>query len=68
MMEIVVSNLIDNALKYSDEAITITLEDNALHVKDQGVGIKPEELEKVTQKNLSRQYPFVGQLHGRCCR
>jgi len=50
MMEIVITNLIDNALKYSDETIIITLEENALHVKDQGMGIKPEELEKVTQK------------------
>lgn len=50
MMEIVISNLIDNALKYSDEAIEIYMEENALHVKDNGVGIKAEELEKVTQK------------------
>jgi len=50
MMEIVISNLIDNALKYSDEAILISLENDALHVKDTGVGIKEEELEKVTQK------------------
>jgi len=50
MMEIVISNLIDNALKYSDETVVITLEENTLHVKDQGVGIKAEELEKVTQK------------------
>ena len=50
MMEIVISNLIDNALKYSEDAITITLENGALHVKDSGVGIKSEEIEKVTQK------------------
>lgn len=50
MMEIVITNLIDNALKYSDEAIVICLEEDTLHVKDQGMGIKPEDLEKVTQK------------------
>ena len=50
MMEIVISNLIDNALKYSEDAITITLENNALHVKDTGIGIKEEEIDKVTQK------------------
>ncbi|WP_263834034.1 ATP-binding protein [Sulfurospirillum oryzae] len=50
MMEIVISNLIDNALKYSEEAIMVTLENDALHVKDSGVGIKAEEIEKVTQK------------------
>ena len=50
MMEIVISNLIDNALKYSEDAITLTLENEALHVKDSGVGIKEEDIEKVTQK------------------
>jgi signal transduction histidine kinase len=50
MMEIVVSNLIDNALKYSDDEIALTIENDALHVKDKGVGIKEEEIEKVTKK------------------
>lgn len=50
MIELVISNLIDNALKYSDETITLTLDNEALHVKDNGVGIKSEEIEKVTQK------------------
>lgn len=50
MIEIVISNLIDNALKYSDEAIELFIENHALHVKDKGIGIKPEDIEKVTQK------------------
>lgn len=50
MIEIVISNLIDNALKYSDEAVHISLENGTLHVKDSGVGIKEEDIEKVTQK------------------
>lgn len=50
MIELVISNLIDNALKYSEEEITLVLEGDALHVKDQGMGIKSEEIEKVTQK------------------
>ncbi len=50
MIEIVISNLIDNALKYSQEAIDVSIDENALHVKDSGVGIKADELEKVTQK------------------
>jgi two-component system, OmpR family, phosphate regulon sensor histidine kinase PhoR len=50
MMEIVISNLIDNALKYSDDTIEIFMNENTLHVKDNGVGIKEEEIEKVTQK------------------
>jgi signal transduction histidine kinase len=50
MIEIVISNLIDNALKYSDETVRILLENDALHVKDSGIGIKTEDIEKVTQK------------------
>ncbi|ACZ12889.1 sensor histidine kinase [Sulfurospirillum deleyianum] len=50
MMELVITNLIDNALKYSDDTITICLEENALHVKDSGVGIKEDEIDKVTKK------------------
>ena len=50
MMEIVISNLIDNALKYSDDTIHVSIEENALHVKDNGVGIRAEDIEKVTQK------------------
>jgi len=50
MIEIVISNLIDNALKYSDDTIEIYHTEGSLHVKDNGVGIKEEEIEKVTQK------------------
>ncbi len=50
MIEIVISNLIDNALKYSEEAVHVCIENNALHVKDEGIGIKEDEIEKVTQK------------------
>jgi signal transduction histidine kinase len=44
MIEIVISNLIDNALKYSDETVRILLENDALHVKDSGIGIKTEDI------------------------
>jgi len=50
MMEIVLINLIDNALKYSQEALHVSIENNILHVKDSGIGIKPEDIEKVTHK------------------
>jgi len=50
MMEIVLTNLIDNALKYSQEALHVSIENNVLHVKDSGEGIKPEDIEKVTHK------------------
>jgi two-component system, OmpR family, phosphate regulon sensor histidine kinase PhoR len=50
MIELVISNLIDNALKYSDDTIKIYMDNEALHVKDNGVGIKEDDIEKVTQK------------------
>lgn len=50
MIEMIIINLIDNALKYSEDDIFIELHDGFLHVKDKGVGIAAEELEKVTHK------------------
>ncbi|MDD3342094.1 MAG: ATP-binding protein [Sulfurospirillaceae bacterium] len=50
MMEIVITNLIDNALKYSQDNVEVRIDEGVLHVKDSGVGIKAEEIEKVTQK------------------
>ena len=50
MIEIVISNLIDNALKYSEETVRIELHEETLHVIDSGVGIKENDIEKVTQK------------------
>jgi len=50
MIDIVISNLIDNALKYSDDTVDVILDNNALHVKDLGIGIKEDEIEHVTQK------------------
>jgi two-component system phosphate regulon sensor histidine kinase PhoR len=50
MMEMVVVNLVDNALKYSDEDVMVTLKDGKLCVSDQGRGIPADDLEKVTKK------------------
>jgi len=50
MIELVLINLIDNALKYSDADVTVVLKDDKLSVKDRGIGIKEEHLDKVTSK------------------
>ena len=50
MIELVITNLIDNAIKYSQNEIQIIIKDNFLHVKDTGIGIDKKELEKVTNK------------------
>jgi len=50
LMEIVLKNLIENALKYSKELVTVKFEDGRVSVIDQGVGISKENIEKVTKK------------------
>ncbi len=50
MIELVITNLIDNAVKYSQSDIEIFLENGFLHVADKGQGIEPKEIDKVTNK------------------
>ncbi len=50
LLEMVLSNLIDNALKYSSEAVTLRIEPDRVAVIDRGIGIEAEELQKVTKK------------------
>jgi len=50
LMEIVIKNLIENALKYSKEEVEIKIEGNKISVIDKGVGISAKNLEKVTKK------------------
>ncbi len=50
MIDLVITNLIDNAIKYSQGDIEILLEEKTLHIKDRGIGIDNKEIEKVTNK------------------
>jgi signal transduction histidine kinase len=50
MMEIVVSNLISNALKYSENTVHVTLKNGIFSVIDNGVGIAKDEISKITDK------------------
>lgn len=50
MIELVLINLIDNALKYSEGDVEVVLKDDVVSVKDKGIGIKDEHLDKVTSK------------------
>jgi len=50
LMEIVVKNLIENALKYSTEPIVIKIIEKRVFVIDKGVGISAENIDKVTKK------------------
>lgn len=50
MIELIVTNLIDNALKYSEEDVSVILEPHRLTIADKGIGIAPSELDKITSK------------------
>ncbi len=50
LMEIVLKNLIENALKYSKEVVMVKFENRRVSVIDHGVGISKENIDKVTKK------------------
>ncbi len=50
MIDLVITNLIDNAIKYSEGVVTLKLTDEAIEVIDQGIGIAPRELELISTK------------------
>ncbi len=50
LMEIVVKNLIENALKYSEELVEVKILNRKILVIDKGVGISASNIEKVTKK------------------
>ena len=43
-------NLIENALKYSQDKISVIITDNSIEVSDKGIGITQEDIEKITGK------------------
>ncbi|BCD62339.1 hypothetical protein NitYY0826_C1215 [Nitratiruptor sp. YY08-26] len=50
MIETVLFNLLDNALKYSELAVVVRIKDDYLEVIDRGIGIKEKEIKKLTKK------------------
>ncbi|WP_456450271.1 ATP-binding protein [Hydrogenimonas sp.] len=50
MMEMAVSNLMDNALKYSEDDIAVSLDGRRFCVVDRGQGIPADEIERITRK------------------
>ncbi len=51
LMDVVLKNLIENALKYSKEEVEVHLSPECcVSVKDHGVGISEKDIEKVTKK------------------
>jgi len=50
LLEIVLKNLIENALKYSKEEVTVRVHDREIIVEDKGAGISADDITKVTKK------------------
>jgi len=50
LLEIVLKNLVENALKYSSEVVNIELLEKEVRIVDFGVGISKENIDKVTKK------------------
>ena len=50
LLELVLKNLMENALKYSKEEIVVGIEDGKVTVSDKGTGISPEDIGKITKK------------------
>jgi signal transduction histidine kinase len=50
MFSIAVTNLIENALKYSLDDIIVEISDEKLSVIDSGIGIKQKDISKITDK------------------
>jgi len=50
LMEIVIKNIIENALKYSQEDVVVRVEQNSISIIDKGLGISSEDIGKVTKK------------------
>jgi two-component system, OmpR family, phosphate regulon sensor histidine kinase PhoR len=50
MLELVVTNLLDNALKYSQDDVKLSLVGSTLYVQDRGIGFEESQIQKITAK------------------
>lgn len=50
LMEVVLKNLIENALKYSRNDVYVRIDPYYISIQDSGVGISEKDIEKVTKK------------------
>jgi len=50
LLEIVLKNLMENALKYSKDEVVVTIDDDQISVTDKGAGISSSDITKVTKK------------------
>ncbi len=50
LISMAISNLIENALKYSEDEIIVNISNSSICIIDKGLGIEENELEKINQK------------------
>ena len=50
LLELVLKNLIENALKYSKEEVIVHVQEERISVQDKGAGISESDISKVTKK------------------
>jgi signal transduction histidine kinase len=50
LISMAISNLIENALKYSEDEVIVNITENSISIIDKGIGIEKDELEKINQK------------------
>lgn len=50
MISIAITNLIENALKYSQDTVNITITQKKLSVSDFGIGVNSKDISKLTEK------------------
>ena len=50
LFSVLVTNLIENALKYSDDNVYVSFDEKNIMVKDNGIGISQKNIENITNK------------------
>jgi len=50
LLGIVLTNLIENAFKYSEDEVHVAFDENSINVTDTGIGISAKHIEKITNK------------------
>jgi len=50
LFSVVLTNLIENAIKYSEDKVLVKITQNHISVIDRGIGIKKENINKITDK------------------
>jgi len=50
LLEIVMKNLIENALKYSKDEVRVSMKEGCIAIHDKGAGISVEDIGKITKK------------------